>query len=112
MSTITLTIDQSAIEEALLDYVEKMGMSITNCDTSLDMTAGRGANGFSASITLTKRKEPSQVKTACTSENPVAEVQKQVEEPPKQKESKPVSRPPVGLFKSVKNQDEETPSTS
>lgn len=56
MSTIILTLDQEAIREALLDYISNMGVDISSCTAQLDMTAGRGSNGYTASVTLTKSK--------------------------------------------------------
>lgn len=56
MSTIILTLDQEAIREALIDYISNMGVDISSCTAQLDMTAGRGSNGYTASVTLTKNK--------------------------------------------------------
>ena len=49
---ITITLSQSDLEEALLKYIQDLGVSIHGADVSVDLTAGRGANGFSASINL------------------------------------------------------------
>lgn len=55
---ITITLSQSDLEEALLKYIQGLGVSTTGADISIDLTAGRGANGFSAAINLDFPKKP------------------------------------------------------
>lgn len=52
---ITLSINQAAIEAALIAYVKDMGIDLSNADTSVSLTAGRGANGYTADITIQKQ---------------------------------------------------------
>ena len=119
MSQLTVTLDQSAIEEALLDYIVKMGLNINRCTAAVDMTAGRGVNGFSASITLRTKPavQDTPVVRATTKlveevPSPVVEntpakveavVEEEAEEVPEENEdssdSSTIRRPVKGLFK-------------
>ena len=49
---ITLNLNQAAIEAALVDYVATMGISTEGKEIEVSLTAGRGANGFSADVSL------------------------------------------------------------
>lgn len=49
---ITLNLNQAAIEAALVDYVSTMGISTEGKEIEVSLTAGRGANGFSADVSL------------------------------------------------------------
>jgi len=52
MARLTITIDSEAIQEALVAYIANQGLDITNKEVKVQMTAGRGANGYSAAITI------------------------------------------------------------
>lgn len=52
MARLTITIDYEAIQEALVAYIANQGLDITNKEVNVQMTAGRGANGYSAAITI------------------------------------------------------------
>lgn len=54
---ITIVLQQVAIEESLINYIENLGVNVKDKKIDVDLTAGRGANGFSASITLSKKSD-------------------------------------------------------
>lgn len=47
-----IVLDQRDIEKALDAYIEHLGFDLDNKSTSVDLTAGRGANGFTAEVTV------------------------------------------------------------
>ncbi len=49
---MTLTLDQEAIQVALIDFVRAQGINLDGKDIEVSLTAGRGANGHSAEITI------------------------------------------------------------
>lgn len=49
---MTITINQSAIEQALRDWVSKQGIDTANKEIQVQLTAGRGRNGYSAEILI------------------------------------------------------------
>lgn len=52
--TITLTLNQASIEDALKSYVAEMGISLQGAQVDISLTAGRGVNGHSADITISR----------------------------------------------------------
>lgn len=59
-----LELNQVEIEAALIEYVGSQGISISDKSITVDMVAGRGANGFTAHITIERDQqtaEPSPV---------------------------------------------------
>ncbi len=49
-----ITIDESEIIEAITQYITAQGFLRTDAEVSISLTAGRGANGHSATIDVTK----------------------------------------------------------
>lgn len=47
-----ITIDDKEIKEAIYDFVGKQGITITNKKLSIAMVAGRGPNGYSATVSI------------------------------------------------------------
>ena len=47
-----ITLIQDEIEVALKEYVANQGISISNKEIEIDITAGRGANGITASLDI------------------------------------------------------------
>lgn len=56
-----ITLIQNEIEVALKEYVANQGISISNKEIEIDITAGRGANGITASLDIVEvaKKNPS-----------------------------------------------------
>ena len=50
-----IEINQAEIEAAIVAYVGSQGIDVEGKDVGVDMVAGRGANGYTASITLTDK---------------------------------------------------------
>lgn len=55
---ITLTLNQPSIEDALKQYVSDMGINIAGADVEISLTAGRGVNGHSADIIISRGDSP------------------------------------------------------
>lgn len=49
---MTITLNQAAIETALVDYIAKMGITTQGKTTEVSLTAGRKENGYSADVTI------------------------------------------------------------
>lgn len=49
---LQLTIDNAGILEAISDYVAKQGIDTTGKALGIDLKAGRGTNGFSATVDI------------------------------------------------------------
>lgn len=49
---MTITLNQAAIETALVDYITKMGINTQGKTTEVSLTAGRKENGYSADVTI------------------------------------------------------------
>lgn len=49
---MTITLNQAAIETALVDYIAKMGINTQGKTTEVSLTAGRKENGYSADVTI------------------------------------------------------------
>jgi len=47
-----ITLNQDEIEAAVREFIGTQGISISNKSIEISLTAGRGANGHSASITI------------------------------------------------------------
>jgi len=58
-----ITLNDKEIKKALVDYVQRQGLDIKKCETSVNISAGRGDKGISATIEIS---EP--VKTEVTEE--------------------------------------------
>lgn len=50
-----ITLNHEEISEAITDYVGNQGINLDGKETEVDFTAGRGGNGYSATISI---KEP------------------------------------------------------
>ena len=55
---MTITLNQAAIEAALIAYVAQMGVAIAGKATEVSMTAGRKDNGYSADVTIISDSAP------------------------------------------------------
>ena len=66
MPNIAITLDQQAIQEALVKYVETLGISLANSHVTVNLTAGRGANGHSAEIALSRKGDNEEQKITST----------------------------------------------
>jgi len=55
---MTITLNQAAIEAALIAYVAEMGVAIAGKETEVSMTAGRKDNGYSADVTIISETSP------------------------------------------------------
>lgn len=53
-----ITLNQDEIEKAVREFIGNQGISISNKLVSISLTAGRGANGHSASVTILPSKNP------------------------------------------------------
>jgi hypothetical protein len=49
---MNITLNDSEIETALIEFVGRQGISLANKKIAVDFTAGRGANGNSATIEI------------------------------------------------------------
>jgi len=47
-----MTLNHEEINEAIVDWVAKQGIDLADKETTVELTAGRGANGNSASIDI------------------------------------------------------------
>lgn len=57
--SMTITLNQAAIEAALVNYVNSMGVSTLGKTTEVSLTAGRKENGYSAEVTIISAANPS-----------------------------------------------------
>lgn len=56
-----ITLNDKEITDALIQYVDTMGVNTSGKEVTVDMTAGRGSNGYKAEITIgatTTTEEP------------------------------------------------------
>jgi hypothetical protein len=51
---MNISINNSEIQEALIAYVGTLGIDLKNKTIEVSMVAGRGSNGYSANIGITK----------------------------------------------------------
>lgn len=51
---MNITINANEINEAITSYVSELGIDTTGKNIEVHMVAGRGSNGFSANIEITK----------------------------------------------------------
>lgn len=87
---ITITLSQPAIEEALLMYISDMGVNTTDAQITVDITAGRGPNGFTASVTMETPKSTKKAKTVISSDlipKITKPIKEEIEEPVKSDDS-------------------------
>jgi hypothetical protein len=47
-----ITLDSSEIKQAIVSYVKDQGIDLTNTTVEVGMTAGRGANGTTATVDI------------------------------------------------------------
>jgi len=47
-----ITLNHTEIEEAIIEYVGNQGISIQGKSTAVAMVAGRGSNGYSATVDI------------------------------------------------------------
>jgi hypothetical protein len=47
-----ITLDSSEIKQAIVSFVRDQGIDLTNTDVEVGMTAGRGANGTTATVDI------------------------------------------------------------
>lgn len=78
-----IELQNDEIEEALVAYVAGQGIDIADKEISVDMTAGRGPNGYTASITLI-RVPAVRITTITTTESEEQE-EEEAEVPPSTK---------------------------
>ncbi len=52
-----ITLVHAEIEAALINYVATQGIDISDKDVTVDMTAGRGGNGYTAEISISIKAE-------------------------------------------------------
>lgn len=54
---LTILLDQSAIEEALTNYIGEttLGVDLSQKEVSIKLTAGRGGNGLRAEVSIASR---------------------------------------------------------
>ena len=52
-----IELTDSEINEGLVSYIESQGIHIEGMDVEVHLTAGRGTNGNSATINITKRDD-------------------------------------------------------
>jgi len=93
--SITIKLENDGIEEALRDYVEKLGMKMEGKTATIKLTAGRGeGKGHSAEVTIsdTEQKQTEVPAAVTETETPVKEEQPVAEE---SENSEPAT---VGLF--------------
>lgn len=77
-----ITLTESEIKEALIDYVGSQGINLTNADAKVTFFAGRGANNNSATIDIVKKEVVSTEPTpqAIHTDGPLPLVEEPVEE--------------------------------
>ena len=51
-----MTLNHEEINEAIVDWVAKQGIDLADKETTVELTAGRGMNGNSASIDIKPRQ--------------------------------------------------------
>lgn len=106
MSTVTLILDQAAIEEALVDYIKKIGMNTDNATLAIDFTSTRNPTSYSATIGMTRDTNINKKQTTQqTSTKPAPEVKEEevVEEVEETKEDeKEPSNEHARTFRSAK----------
>ena len=56
---MNITLNNDEIDLALVDYVQKQGIDLSHSEVKVSLTAGRGENGTTASIEITKSNQPS-----------------------------------------------------
>ena len=50
-----IQIDQEEIEVAIKDFITTQGINLDNTEVEIDLTAGRGSNGFTAVVAFTNK---------------------------------------------------------
>lgn len=74
-----IQLDQEELEEAIQAFITSQGIDLTNIIVDIDLTAGRGANGFTAVVALSKKETetelsmPAESKESLTTEAVVDE---------------------------------------
>lgn len=53
-----ITLDSSEIKQAIVSFVRDQGIDLTNTDVEVGMTAGRGANGTTATVDIIPKSKP------------------------------------------------------
>ena len=56
---MNITLNNTEIEEALVEHIATKGLSVTGKHIEVHLTAGRGPNGHSATIEILDAKDPS-----------------------------------------------------
>lgn len=51
-----ITLDSSEIKQAIVSFVRDQGIDLTNTDVEVGMTAGRGANGTTATVDIIPKR--------------------------------------------------------
>ena len=51
-----IQLDQEELEEAIQAFITSQGIDLTNIIVDIDLTAGRGPNGFTAIVALSKKE--------------------------------------------------------
>ena len=51
-----LTFNSQEIEQALIDFVSNQGINLSDKEVSVNMTAGRGVNGYSAELNIVTKQ--------------------------------------------------------
>jgi len=82
-----ITLDHTEIEQAITEFVANQGITINGKETNVTMVAGRGANGYSATVDITSGKL---IGSAETQEEP-AKVEFTEEDEPATSEEEPES---------------------
>ena len=60
-------LEQHEIKQALTEYITNQGIDISGQDTDISILAGRGENGYSATISTSKPKTTKKKKATVTS---------------------------------------------
>lgn len=76
----SVNIDQENIVQALTNHLTLLGVDTTGKEVSVDLTAGRGSNGFSADITVSDEPAPKATKTTKAKAAKKAEPKTEVDE--------------------------------
>lgn len=49
-----ITLNNTEIESAIVDYIDKQGISLNNAEVDVALVAGRGPNGHTANVNIDK----------------------------------------------------------
>ena len=52
-----ITLNNGEIEEAIVDFIDKQGIALSDTDVTVQLMAGRGVNGYSATVNIEKRAD-------------------------------------------------------